>query len=91
MSYSLLKFLVGRDIYGHPITVNHDGEDKYKTRFGALLTLASFVFIMVNLVTKLTEFGDRSTQDEINRPLMIDPNKSDEISLQDGQITIGVL
>ena len=91
MAYNLFKFLVGRDIYGHQINVNCEGEDKHKTGFGAVLTLATYVLIMINLVNKLTEFGDRSTQDEITRPLKFDLNSKEEVSLQDGQILIGVL
>jgi hypothetical protein len=36
----MIKKLVNiSDIYGHPITVNYEGESSYKTKLGALMSL----------------------------------------------------
>ena len=52
------------DIYGHPIGVNLNGSEAYKTKLGTLMTLATYVLIIVNTVNIWTEFVTRSGQKE---------------------------
>ena len=64
MRFSLLKFLVGKDIYGHGMGVNLGGDGTFKTRVGALLTIVSYLLISINFFTLLQDFISRSTQVE---------------------------
>ena len=42
------KLLVGQDIYGQPIGVHYRGDGYFKTKLGALVTLAAYVLIIIN-------------------------------------------
>ena len=66
MKFNLLKFIVGKDIYGHALGVNYNGEGTYKTRLGDLLTLATYTLILLNFVTISQEFINRTSQIESN-------------------------
>ena len=54
---ALLKIF---DIYGHKISVNYRGGGAFKTKLGGLVSLATFVLIIVNTVNLITQFVDRS-------------------------------
>ena len=54
---ALLKRL---DIYGHKISVNYRGKDAFKTKLGGLVSLATYVLIIINTVQLITKFIDRS-------------------------------
>ena len=56
--------LVGQDIYGHPIGVNYQGSDKFKTVLGALCTLLTNAFILITFITLFGAFLDHSKQEE---------------------------
>ena len=56
----LSQFFVERDIYGHQIGVNYRGSDKYNTCLGALCTVTTYVFAMVNLYTLALAFTNGS-------------------------------
>ena len=60
----MVNFLVERDIYGQPITVNYMGSDTFKTRMGAFFTLLTYVLILFNLANLMGAFFDGSRQDE---------------------------
>ena len=51
MARGFSKFLIERDIYGLPITVNYKGSDVYKTRMGATCTLLTYALLLVNMIT----------------------------------------
>ena len=70
-------FFLSLDIFGHPVTVNYKGEDKFKTRLGALFTIALVVLSIVNLTSvipayynnsKLETNTQRSTYDPFTEP-----------------------
>ena len=48
------------DIYGHKISVNYRGGDAFQTKLGGLVSLATFVLIIINSVNLVTQFVDRS-------------------------------
>ena len=60
----LEQIVVGQDMYGHVIGVHYRGNSSYQTRFGALVTLATYVFMIINIAILLTAFEDGSNQDE---------------------------
>ena len=41
------EFLKKQDAFGHAVTINYRGEEMYRTMWGALLTFAQRIFILV--------------------------------------------
>ena len=52
---SVRRFLKKQDDYGHPVTINYKGEDKYQTAWGAFLTILQKIFILVVAVFGLVD------------------------------------
>ena len=72
MTSRLSGWLVDKDIYGHPVTVNYQGSDTFKTKLGALVSLCTFTLILFNLVNTLVAFDDGSRQSESQGTSIID-------------------
>ena len=64
MGFSLLSFLVDKDVYGHPVGINYRGSDSFKTKMGAFCTLTTLIVVLLNTTTLVTAFFDGSRQDE---------------------------
>lgn len=64
MRNSLIDFLVDRDFYGHPVTVQYKGSSVYNTKVGAFFTLMTYALILFNLITLIQAFFDGSRQQE---------------------------
>ena len=64
MRFSLVNFLVGTDVFGHPVGVNYRGSGSFKTKVGALCSLAALVVVLANLTTLVKIFFDGSKQEE---------------------------
>ena len=60
MGFSLTDYLVGKDVYGHPVGINYRGSDSFQTKMGACCTLATLIMVIVNLSTLVTVFFDGS-------------------------------
>ena len=56
----LERMIINQDIFGHAIGVHYRGDDTFKTRLGALCTIATYVLITVQLVTLIIAFNDGS-------------------------------
>lgn len=56
----LEEIIVGQDMYGHVIGVHYKGSGSYQTKLGALVTLATYVLMTVNMVTLYMAFQDGS-------------------------------
>ena len=55
MRISIGKLCMSRDMLGHPISVKYKGEDNYKTKVGAFVSIAIQVIVLVYLVQKTIE------------------------------------
>lgn len=53
-------FLVDQDIFGQPISVFYKESDVFKTRLGALTTIAVYALMLFNLLTLTQAFFDGS-------------------------------
>ena len=53
MKSSFFDKLKQLDAYGTPITLKYEGQDKYRTIAGALMTILTRTFVLYSLVTKL--------------------------------------
>ena len=47
----LEEIVVGQDMYGHVIGVHYKGSGSYQTKLGALVTLATYVLMTINMAT----------------------------------------
>ena len=56
--------LRGLDIYGHKVGVHYQGEGAYKTKFGGLLTLATYVLVLIQISNLVAGFLDHTAQTE---------------------------
>ena len=68
----LEQIVVGQDMYGHLIGVHYRGSGSYQTRLGALFTLATYVLMVVNMVSLSAQFLDGSKQEEKFQSITID-------------------
>ena len=58
MSSGMLTVL---DMYGHPITIKHQGQSVYRTKLGSLVTLLTYVLIVINSVDLYSDFTSMSS------------------------------
>ena len=84
-------FLVEKDIYGQPITVNYMGSDAFKTKLGAFVTLLTYALMLFNFTNLMRAFFDGSRQDEKQSTVAIDAFLSDELYLQENQFEISII
>ena len=91
MRINILGFIRRWDIFGHPIKVNHHGEDSHKTLLGAFVTCAVFALLLQNLINLSTAFLDGSKQFESNQLKLFDRHNSTEYNLADNGIEIAIV
>ena len=82
------EFLTGLDMYGHPIGVHYKGSDTYQTQIGSLLTIVTYVVMIINLVTLLTAFNDGSEQQEKTSTNFVDSFVTDAYGLKEHNFDI---
>ena len=81
-----LKFILARDVLGHPITINYKGEDTYKTKVGAFLSIGVQVMVLIFLAMKVIALIDMSDPNILiqDRPIYKEEvNDFGHISLDD--------
>ena len=88
---SLVNWLVDQDIYGHKFGIKYKGSDTYKTKLGALFTLATYVLMLVNIVTLCTKFANNSRQEEKSNELYLDRFSAGRFDLKDYQFEMVLL
>ena len=86
-----VDFLVEKDIYGQPITVNYMGSDAFKTKMGALITLLTYALMLFNFTNLMQAFFNGSRQNEKQSTVAIDPFQADKLNLQDNQLEISII
>ena len=68
----MFKFLTNLDIYGRAIGVHYGGEDAYKTRLGAFMTIVTYVLCLINSYNLLVQFVSKSAQKEGYSSIKVD-------------------
>ena len=61
---SVLEYMRKWDMFGHTITVNHKGEDAFKTLAGFFLTVPIFALMLFNFGNLASDFMDGSRLEE---------------------------
>lgn len=85
------KMFVDLDIYGHAIGVNYRGQDAYKTRLGALFTLATRILMTMNLVILLIAFFEGTKQEEKMQSIKFDSFYADSVDLVEQKFLLSFL
>ena len=82
---------VDLDMYGHAIGVTYRGRDAYKTRLGALVTLATYILMTINSASLFLAFNDGSKQEEKVQSTKFDRSTSDRINLYEEEFEISIV
>ena len=69
---SLTKYLLKLDRFGHRMEMHYQGSATYQTLFGSLVTVLTYVLILINLVTIFSAFINNDNQTEVIRRINID-------------------
>ena len=88
MTSRIEQFFLNKDIYGYVIGVHYKGLGAFKTRLGAFLTLATYVLMIVNLLTLLQAFQDGSLQTETQQVTKIDRFNAEDIVLSENSVKL---
>ena len=84
------NFLIERDIYGAPITVNYKGSDVYKTKLGAFFSLVTYVLILVNLGMAVQSYFNGSKQYENQQIRLYDRFHAGDFPLLENKFTLAM-
>lgn len=84
------EFLVNQDIYGHVFGVSYRGRSTYQTGLGSLCTLATYVLMVVNLLTLWIAFMDGSNQQEKTQTTALDRFNAEPVKFSDHNMTISL-
>lgn len=82
------EILKRQDIYGHKISLLYRGEDAFRTKFGGLLTVATYVLILIQMVNLLTDFLEHTAQTERFTSVKVDLNNHGPVNLFDNLFKI---
>ena len=83
-----VKFITGLDIFGHAVGVNYRGDSSYKTGFGAILTIISFILIFLNTSSLVVSFVTREDQIERSRTITESLVDAGDLNLQENKFDI---
>ena len=84
------NYLRSWDIFGHKVTVNHKGEDSYKTMLGFIISATVFGLIVSNFVTLSVGFMDGSRQEEKSNSQLYDRHNSPVYNLTESGIRVAI-
>ena len=87
---TLSGLLLRLDIFGHKVGMHYRGEDAYRTKFGGLLSLATYVLVIIQTLNLVTDFVDHSAQTENFVRIKQDLVDQGEFSLHDQQLQIQI-
>ena len=59
------------DKFGYSVGVHYQGSSQYKTLFGSLISVLTYVLIIINALGILSDFINNDNQTEITRKLNV--------------------
>ena len=90
-SNRFLDFLIERDMFGQPVSINYEGSDMFRTKLGALLSILTYTLMIFNLVSLTNSFNDGSKQEQTTNTVVIDRFESGSFNLQENQFDITLI
>ena len=91
MSSRLGELFRRLDIFGVKVGVNYKGDDVYRTKLGAFLTMAGYVITLVYVSQLFAAFRDGSKQSDSTRNLLSDQESNEAITFEDGSLSFSLL
>ena len=85
------SFILGRDIFGHKISVNYRGSEEYNTYLGSVCSVTALVLMLLNLLVLLTAFSDHSKQEENTQQTSIETFESEQYKMSDSSTDIAIV
>ncbi|EAR86356.1 ubiquitin-conjugating enzyme family protein (macronuclear) [Tetrahymena thermophila SB210] len=79
------------DIFGVPIQINFNYENKHTTKFGGIVSLAVFSLIFVFLINLLLQISNKNNPQVIQEQLVVDSPSRFDLSDQNFNFAIGLL
>ena len=70
------------------MSVNYRGNDTYKTKLGACVSILTYILILFNVVGLVEAFLDGSKQDEKSSTSAVDLLKADAFNLQENSFEL---
>ena len=70
-------------MFGQPVMVNYQGSDNFRTKPGALMSMATYSLMLFNLVNLVQSFFDGDKQSESQRSEKFDRFTAGEFSLEE--------
>lgn len=86
----LKDFLVQRDMYGRPISVNYWGKDVYQTKLGALFTFVTYAFIVFNLIALSIDLVTGRRQSDSQSTETFDRYEAGSFNLKENSFELAV-
>ena len=88
---SFVKFLVNRDVFGQPISVQYKGSSSYKTKVGALCTIIITVIMIINTAILVQGYTSQSQQKETSKTIFYDRFKAGKFYLKENSVNFRIL
>ena len=87
---SLVECMRKLDMFGHKITVNHKGEDSYKTLAGFFFTVPIVALMLFNFANLASDFMDGSRLEEKSDFKLYDRFVSPEYNIASNGVQITI-
>ena len=84
----MTKYLKSIDVYGHPIGVLYYGQTRHKTIFGALLSIATIVVVLLYASEQFLATITSANQNEITRKIIADIGQDGNVYFDDHDFNI---
>ena len=76
------------DMYGQPVTVLYDGSDVFKTKLGALVSIATYALMIFNLAQLSISFLNGSKQHESVQEQIFDRYSAGNFTIRDYRLNM---
>ena len=68
----IIKHLLKLDKFGYEVEMHYQGNSVYKTLFGTLVSVLTYVLILINALSVFSDFISNDAQTEVNRKINVD-------------------
>ena len=69
---SFLKSLLSLDKFGYQMEMHYQGASVYKTLFGSLVSVLTYILILINALSISSDFISNDNQTEVARKINVD-------------------
>ena len=69
---SFIKHLLKLDKFGYEVEMHYQGNSIYKTMFGTLVSVLTYVLILINALGVFSDFINNDANTEVTRNIYVD-------------------